>query len=619
MARRRPCTQPSRGLDRPGAQRAVARWFGPAERPLFGWVHLPASGRATGAVVLCPPLGKEMTTTYSTYRRLAERLAAKGMVAVRFAYDGTGDAAGDDREPGRVEAWRASVDHAVALAWSTGAPTVSLVGMRTGALLASLAAAELPHVDQLVLWDPVTSGRTFLREGRAMALLHAAGTRAPDTLGPGSVETPVGTDLPGWHLRADTADDLRALRPPTQASGRLRRALVLVRPTATPPTALLAAFPDAEVTWRHAIGQEELLDVHPLDLVFPATSTADVADWLVEGARRPPCVVDCEPRSTATIRSGGVQLCEQAVTLGPLGIFGVITQPPPEARRPGAPWVLFLNSGNDHHVGPCRLWVRLARVWAEAGFSSVRVDLSGIGDSPARPDQLPDSIRHPGAFEDVEEVAAAVSPDEPSNVVLVGMCAGGYQALDSAVSWRHAPPRAVYPVNPLLRFAPPEMATGPMDRRRLLCRPAHPLSQSSRRLPAGVVCRGFWWAWWCLTHPKALRRRHPVRALVNAGVDVLCIGGKMESAQVRDALGPLPVNGEATGGAATGVEIVTIPDLDHGLLIAWQRDLVVELLTCRLQGMFPPPGAVPPGRAPSHGADGTPPVLVRSACSRVAP
>jgi len=584
------CARPDPGTGRPGAQRAVARWFGPPDRPLFGWVHLPASGRARGAVVLCPPLGKEMTTTYSTYRRLAEQLAARGLVAVRFAYDGTGDAAGDDHDPGRVAAWLSSIDHAVVLARTTGAPAVSLAGMRAGALLAAWAAASMPDVDQLVLWDPVPSGRAFLREGRAMALLHAAGVRTPDVAQEASSDYPPGTDLPGWYLRADTAEDLRALGPPAQAGRQLRRLLVLVRSSVNPPAELLAAFPGAEATWGRAEGQEQLLDVHPLDLVYPEASAAEVVEWLVRGSTGPAAAVECAPRPAATIRSGGTELREQAVTLGSQGIFGVLTLPAPDALRPETPWVLFLNSGNDHHVGPCRLWVRMARAWAAAGFPCARIDLSGIGDSPARPDQVPDSIRHPGAFDDVEEVAAAVSPDDPSNVVLVGMCAGGYQALESPLGWRHGPPRAVYPVNPLLRFAPPEMAKGPMDRRRTLCRPAHPLSQSSRRLPAGVVCRGLWWALWCLGHPKILRKRDPMRPLVEAGVDVFCIGGAMETAQVRDALGAW----SATG-ARTGAEVVTIPDLDHGLLIGWQRDLVVDLLTRHLLA-----GPLSPGPQPAQ-------------------
>ena len=48
------------------------------------------------------------------------------------------------------------------------------------------------------------------------------------------------------------------------------------------------------------------------------------------------------------------------------------------------PVFVFLSAGSLHRVGPYRLYVRLARELARMGFSSLRVDLAGVGDSPAR-------------------------------------------------------------------------------------------------------------------------------------------------------------------------------------------------------------------------------------------
>ncbi len=217
--------------------RAVAGWFGPRERRCFAWVHVPRGDLATGAVVLCPPLGKEVTSTYSTYRRVAHLLAERGMLAVRIAYDGTGDSAGGDDDPGRVAAWLSSIEHAVELAKSSGTESVFLLGMRMGALLAAWAAATGEHVERLVLWDPCESGKSFLREGRAMALLHADGARG---------RAPSGRiDLPGWTLRADTADDLRRLGRPLGGAPTVRRVLALVRPGSPPSWDLTSAFETA--------------------------------------------------------------------------------------------------------------------------------------------------------------------------------------------------------------------------------------------------------------------------------------------------------------------------------------------------------------------------------------
>jgi len=88
-------------------------WFGDDNRPLFGWLHRCA-GLARGGVVLCPPLGYELWTSYQSLRRLAELLCANGFYVLRFDYDGSGDSAGEALEPDRLAVWRHSVSAAVA-------------------------------------------------------------------------------------------------------------------------------------------------------------------------------------------------------------------------------------------------------------------------------------------------------------------------------------------------------------------------------------------------------------------------------------------------------------------------------------------------------------------------
>jgi len=73
---------------------------------------------------------------------------------------------------------------------------------------------------------------------------------------------------------------------------------------------------------------------------------------------------------------------ESAVLFGSTrSLVGVITEPAAGSARPDAPAVLILNSGLVHRVGPKRLHVRLARRLAGLGFTCMRIDLSGIGDS----------------------------------------------------------------------------------------------------------------------------------------------------------------------------------------------------------------------------------------------
>ena len=75
---------------------------------------------------------------------------------------------------------------------------------------------------------------------------------------------------------------------------------------------------------------------------------------------------------------------ERIALLGPEGRgMGIVTLP---ARpRPDAPALVFMNAGVVHRIGPHRINVKLARALAEDGITSIRIDLSGLGDSPAPP------------------------------------------------------------------------------------------------------------------------------------------------------------------------------------------------------------------------------------------
>ncbi len=74
---------------------------------------------------------------------------------------------------------------------------------------------------------------------------------------------------------------------------------------------------------------------------------------------------------------------ERIVKIGkPQPLVGLLTEP--VNPDPGAPAVLILNSGVMHHVGTCRMSVRLARAFADQGVAALRFDFSGIGDSPSR-------------------------------------------------------------------------------------------------------------------------------------------------------------------------------------------------------------------------------------------
>lgn len=111
------------------------------------------------------------------------------------------------------------------------------------------------------------------------------------------------------------------------------------------------------------------------------------------------------------------------------GLVGVLAKSAIPTRRPV---VVFLNAGMVHRIGPNRLHVRLARELARVGFTSLRFDLSGIGDSPPRVDG---SSLHDAALRDVRDALDfIVDQREGETFVLVGLCSGADVAFRAALA-----------------------------------------------------------------------------------------------------------------------------------------------------------------------------------------
>lgn len=126
---------------------------------------------------------------------------------------------------------------------------------------------------------------------------------------------------------------------------------------------------------------------------------------------------------------------EEAIQLGKSrSLVGIVTfAAPGHEAKPG---VILLNPGIVHRVGPGRIYVKIARALAAQGFTVVRFDFSGIGDSSVRLDNL--------RFEEssVDEALAAMSflktTRDINRFILLGGCSGAAVSLETARSDRRA-------------------------------------------------------------------------------------------------------------------------------------------------------------------------------------
>lgn len=123
---------------------------------------------------------------------------------------------------------------------------------------------------------------------------------------------------------------------------------------------------------------------------------------------------------------------EKAVRFGASGsLVGILTDPAPGSQAADKPAFLMLNSGILHRVGSCRLHVRLARALSAEGFTCLRFDYSGVGDSEQRRDTL--SFQEGAVQETREAMDYLRKAKGAQRFVLMGLCSGADMAHETAV------------------------------------------------------------------------------------------------------------------------------------------------------------------------------------------
>ena len=121
---------------------------------------------------------------------------------------------------------------------------------------------------------------------------------------------------------------------------------------------------------------------------------------------------------------------ERALRIGrPTPLIGVLSEP--DNFDPDKPMVLILNSGIMHHIGTCRLSVKIARSLAKEGLASVRFDYSSIGDSAPR--RGAEAFEESAPREAAEVMDYLTSKRGVKKFILYGLCSGADAAYTTAL------------------------------------------------------------------------------------------------------------------------------------------------------------------------------------------
>ncbi|MCY0389417.1 alpha/beta fold hydrolase [Robbsia sp. Bb-Pol-6] len=433
----------------------------------FGWLH-DAEGK-TG-VILCNPYGHEALWTHRGWRALAENLSRNHFPTLRFDYRGTGDSAGAENEGDAIETWLNSIEDAVRyMREHTGVAQVVLCGIRLGGTLAALVANRIA-VDGLVMMAPVTSGREYQRELRLIQR-RWRNTAAPHI--EAEKHKPDYLETLGFRLYPETLRHLEQVALPQDLQPAVPNVLLLDPEKSRASGAVLNFYREHAVNVEvDAFDDYTALLSEISDTPAPHASIQRVVTWLRThlgdgmGVRSPSDLPTAAVINDATAPDvmhvapmlHGNGFCETPVIFDNGRLFGIYCRP--ETAQTDGPVpddesvddllrdmqvdltsaatgqyaVLFANTAASHHIGEARMWVTQARLLAQRGIASLRMDVGILGDSAGAQESIEATMLHSmRSCADVSEGISWLVDAGHTRPSPVGICSGAYLCFHATV------------------------------------------------------------------------------------------------------------------------------------------------------------------------------------------
>ena len=414
----------------------VAGWLRSEAGQLFCWYHPPLTKQRDLAVLLCDPLGSDRMNLHLTYRHLAMELARSGIPVLRLDYPGTCDSEGSPRDPDRIDAaFRALHRGADFLKETAGCDAIGLFGARMGGTIALRFAAERDDVVLAGVWGAFGSGRDYIRNQVAFERMMGANPheRKPARWQEGDVEAA------GFLYTGRTVEDLRKLTLADLPAHTCPRVLTFDWDTGETSEALCRQLAERlPHVKRVATADSGTASLQRQEV--PTVLIRHFAAWAVAHSGQRTTERNALPssdlREEITVQTEQGAVRERAIRFGHgEDLFGILSCPGSSVAGDGRPAIVIVNGGNNHRVGINRNHVEWSRAWASRGWTVLRFDIRGLGDSPPRKPADLNRLYLNRSVSDLREACDWLQITHGfQGFVVAGLCAGAYQALHLARS-----------------------------------------------------------------------------------------------------------------------------------------------------------------------------------------
>lgn len=166
-------------------------------------------------VLLIPPFAEEMNKSRKMFAMQARLLNSLGYGVLIVDLYGTGDSHGNFREAS-WEIWCANISSAIKWLNNHGADSISLLGLRFGALLAMAQIRQTTtKIKRIILWQAVVNGKNmitqFLRLRVAASMMSAAKSKESTTMLRQLSKENQSIEVAGYELSSRLISDLDSI------------------------------------------------------------------------------------------------------------------------------------------------------------------------------------------------------------------------------------------------------------------------------------------------------------------------------------------------------------------------------------------------------------------------
>lgn len=418
---------------------AESGWLKTSLGHVFCWYHSPRIPSKKRAVLLCDTLGSERMNLHLTYRHLAIQLAYAGYPVLRLDYPGTCDSEGSPRDAHRMDAWLGALDEgAEFLKHRSGVSELTVFGALFGGNLAALVASRRHDVTSLAAWGAYATGGEYLRFLKAQERLIGGNPerrRAPDWQ-EGDLEAM------GFLFTQETVQSLQAVAMEGLKLPAVRHACLLGWDENQVAAELKRPFQKAGAELQVVEGRGMIGSLSLDKQTVPTELIRDLLLWLGSLEVSTQKHVGANKREAAELFDSvivGEGVAEETAFFGTKRqLFGIVSMPcravksvsRADQRRPA---IVLVNAGRNQRAGINRNYTEWARRWSQQGYIVLRMDIAGLGDSPAVQACDLNTLYLQSTSGDV---SAAMDHLQGTygvqKFILGGLCAGGFQCLSAA-------------------------------------------------------------------------------------------------------------------------------------------------------------------------------------------